>query len=179
MRLHLRRQSPLTERARTKSYSRGRGSVYGARRQSPLTEKTWTKRDDSRGRGHTVGWGASYWAGPRRRQNQCGGGFASSCCSSCSSHTAASLQHKYVQLAYNQRVLNDLQRSRLSRSRMIWLLSYPLLPLTSLSSTSDTQEDWERETTCWPDRGRGWSWSSINHSMLSGYNRWNIIGDIR
>ncbi len=40
--------------------------------------------------------------------------------------------------------------------RMIWLLCHPLHPcpppLPVNSSTGDTQEDWEKETTCW------WEW---------------------
>jgi hypothetical protein len=40
-----------------------------------------------------------------------------------------------------QRVLNDLQSTRLSRRLIIWLLSHPLPPLPSASSTGDTQED--------------------------------------
>jgi hypothetical protein len=43
-------------------------------------------------------------------------------------------------------VLKDLQRTRLSRCRKIWLLAHlPFPPLPSVSSTGDTQEDWERE----------------------------------
>ncbi len=50
-------------------------------------------------------------------------------------------------------------------------------PLPSGSSAGDTQEDWERETTCWRERGgcggaKSYdgekAWSSINHSILSG-----------
>ncbi len=50
-----------------------------------------------------------------------------------------------------------------------WLLPHPLAPsLPSVSSTGDTQEDLERETTCWRERGgREKAWSSINHSILS------------
>jgi hypothetical protein len=44
-------------------------------------------------------------------------------------------------------------RTRLSCSCMIWLLAHP--PLLSVSSTGDTQEDWETDTTCWRDRGEG------------------------
>ncbi len=69
-----------------------------------------------------------------------------------------------------QRVLNDLQRARLSRS--LWLGSSPP------PSTGDTQEDWERETTCSRERGEGGgrgtesfdrkeAWASTNHSILS------------
>jgi hypothetical protein len=59
---------------------------------------------------------------------------------------------------------------------MIWLLPRPLPPLPSVNSTDDKQEDWEREITCWQERGWGGgaksyddqtAWSSINHSILS------------
>ncbi len=79
-----------------------------------------------------------------------------------------------------QRVLNNLKRARFSRGRMIWLLAQPSPPHPSVSSTGDTQEDWERETTCWRETGgRGWegkvaklydrkkAWPSINYSILS------------
>ncbi len=50
----------------------------------------------------------------------------------------------------------------------------PLQPSPSVRCTGDTQEDFERKTTCWRKRGRGRSqitrrekaWSSINHSIL-------------
>jgi hypothetical protein len=45
-------------------------------------------------------------------------------------------------------VLNDLQRARLSRGRMIWLLAHPFPPSRQQISTGDTQEDQERETIC-------------------------------
>ncbi len=62
---------------------------------------------------------------------------------------------------------------------MKWLLSHPPPPVPLESSTGDTQEDWERETTCWRERGDEGGggaksydgekvWSSINHSILSG-----------
>ncbi len=69
---------------------------------------------------------------------------------------------------------------------VVWLGSSPtpFPPITSVSSNSDTQEDWERETTCSGEtglggEGGGWAksydskkaWSSINHSMLSGHNK--------
>jgi hypothetical protein len=38
-----------------------------------------------------------------------------------------------------QRVSNDLQRARLSRRRMVWLLAHPLLP--SVSRAANTQGD--------------------------------------
>ncbi len=64
---------------------------------------------------------------------------------------------------------------------VVWLDSSPtpLPPLPSVSSTSDTQEDWKRETTSWHERGgegygrgaksydRKIAWSVINHSILS------------
>ncbi len=85
-----------------------------------------------------------------------------------------------------QRVLNELWRTRLSRRRMMWLLAHPLPPLPSAISTGDTQEDWERETTCWQERGVGGAWGggeaypddgekawfSINHSILSVLRKW-------
>ncbi len=54
----------------------------------------------------------------------------------------------------------------------------PPAPLSSVCSTGDTQEDWERETICWGEMGEGGgrgaksydrkkAWSSINHSILS------------
>ncbi len=53
-------------------------------------------------------------------------------------------------------------------------------PPMSVSSTGDTQEDWERETSCWRKRGKGGgradesydrkqAWSPIIHSILSGW----------
>ncbi len=82
-------------------------------------------------------------------------------------------------------LLNYLQRTRLYRRLMIWLLPRPLPPsLPSVNSTCDTQEDWERETTCWRERGKEWglswgaksydgekAWSSINHSILSAIHQ--------
>ncbi len=47
-----------------------------------------------------------------------------------------------------QRVLNNLKRAMFSHGRMIWLLAQPSPPHPSVSSTGDTQEDFERETTC-------------------------------
>ncbi len=63
-----------------------------------------------------------------------------------------------------QRVLNDLQNTRLSRRRMIWLLPHPLPPLPSLSSTGDTEKDWERETTRWRE-GLGQGRSQIMRGL--------------
>ncbi len=53
----------------------------------------------------------------------------------------------------------------------------PPPPLPSVSSTGDTQEDWERETTCWREReevvgeepksyDRKKAWHSMNHLIL-------------
>ncbi len=50
-----------------------------------------------------------------------------------------------------ERVLNHVERTRLSRHRMIWRLSH----LRSESSIGDTQEDWERETNCCRESARG------------------------
>ncbi len=70
---------------------------------------------------------------------------------------------------------------------MIRLQVHPLPPsLQSVSSTGNTQEDWERETTCKRKRGgkgggegRGAqsydskkAWPSINHSIPSVLNTW-------
>jgi hypothetical protein len=43
----------------------------------------------------------------------------------------------------DQRVLNDLQRTRLCRRRLIWLLPHPLPPPVNMldHAASDTQED--------------------------------------
>jgi hypothetical protein len=72
---------------------------------------------------------------------------------------------------------------------VIWFVSSPPpppLPLRSVSSTGDTQWDWEGETTCWEERGKGVgeepiirpqkAWSYINHSILSEIERddWNV-----
>jgi hypothetical protein len=52
--------------------------------------------------------------------------------------------------------------------------------LSSVGSSDDTQEDWERETSCWRESEEGIrlepkhttvrkpAWSSINQSILSG-----------
>ncbi len=78
-----------------------------------------------------------------------------------------------------QRILNELWRARLSRSRMIWLLAHPLLPSPVSNLDRRPQEDWERETTCWRETsggggGRGVepnerqkAWSSRNNWILS------------
>ncbi len=63
----------------------------------------------------------------------------------------------------------------------VWFGFFPLPPsplLQLISSIGDTQKDWERETTCWRERGEGGgrgvksydgetAWSSINNSILS------------
>jgi hypothetical protein len=60
----------------------------------------------------------------------------------------------------------------------------PPPPLPSTSSTGETQENWERETTCWRERGEGvdvtrsrirrpQDRSSINHSILPG-SAWQL-----
>ncbi len=62
----------------------------------------------------------------------------------------------------------------------MWLLPHLLPPFPSVNSTGDTQEDWERQSTYWWEKGRGGdvggaksydggkAWPSINHSKLSG-----------
>jgi hypothetical protein len=85
---------------------------------------------------------------------------------------------------YIQRVMNDLYRTRLSLHRMIWLLPHPLPPFPSVSSTGGTQEDWERETTCWRGRwGMGRSqiiqrWESL--VLYKSFNTlwlfWSVLG---
>ncbi len=86
--------------------------------------------------------------------------------------------------------------SQFSWSRGYWMIyrgpgfsrSYDLIPRPPRlfhspvsSSTGDTQKDWERETTCWRERGWGMGvgeefriiydlkepWTSVNHSTLS------------
>jgi hypothetical protein len=72
-------------------------------------------------------------------------------------------------------VLKCWQRTRLSRCRKIWLLAHPLRP-SPCRSTGDTQEDWEREKSCWRERGKEGgrgaesckAWTSVNYSTLSG-----------
>ncbi len=49
-------------------------------------------------------------------------------------------------------------------SRCMICLLPPPLPLTTVSSTGDTQEDWERETTCWRERLEGVG-EEPNHTM--------------
>ncbi len=51
---------------------------------------------------------------------------------------------------------------------LFFLLPYLCPPLPSILTTGDTQEDWEREPTCWREWGRRSksAWSSINHSIL-------------
>ncbi len=65
-------------------------------------------------------------------------------------------------IGFHQRVLNDIWRPKLSCGCMIRLHARPLPPpLTSVSWTGHTQEDWERETICWREWGRGRAWSRI------------------
>ncbi len=71
---------------------------------------------------------------------------------------------------------------------VVWFGSTTTLPpiLHSVSSTGDTQEDWERETSCWRERweggGRGAesniAWPSINDWILSGGwpAEWGVTG---
>ena len=64
---------------------------------------------------------------------------------------------------FNQRVLNDLQRTRLSRPRVIWLLhhSLPLYHLSIfLSLPVCHPHRWSLQTGE-RGRGRGWGWSQI------------------
>jgi hypothetical protein len=74
-------------------------------------------------------------------------------------------------------VLKDLQWTRLSRCRKIWLLAHPP-PHSPCRSTGDTQEDWERENSYLREKGeeggRGAescnckkAWTSVNYSTLS------------
>jgi hypothetical protein len=77
-----------------------------------------------------------------------------------------------------QSVLNDLLRTRLSRRRMIWLLSHLLFPPSSVSNLSLVLSlpVCRRSTDGRGGRGRGWEvakshdceepWSSINHSIF-------------
>jgi hypothetical protein len=52
-----------------------------------------------------------------------------------------------------QRYLNDSFRTRLS---VVWFGSSPTFsPLSVSKPTDETQEDKERETTCWQERGEG------------------------
>jgi hypothetical protein len=48
----------------------------------------------------------------------------------------------------HQRMLNDIQRTRLSRGRKLWHLAHPLPPVPSVSSTCDSEEtEKERQLT--------------------------------
>jgi hypothetical protein len=59
---------------------------------------------------------------------------------------------------------------------MIWLRPHPLHPPPpSVSSTCDTQEDWERETTCWWERGEGRSQIIWRRISLVLYNSFNTL----
>jgi hypothetical protein len=55
---------------------------------------------------------------------------------------------------YLQRVLKICRGPGFLARSMIWLL-HPRLPLPLVSSIGDTQEDWEREISCWRERGGG------------------------
>ncbi len=74
-----------------------------------------------------------------------------------------------------QRVLNDLKRARLSRRCMLWLLSPPLTPLPSVSSSGDTQEDWERETTCLTEDGEEGGGGGAE--IYDGEKAWSTINN--
>ncbi len=81
----------------------------------------------------------------------------------------------------SQKVLNDYRGQGFLA--VVWFgsfLAHSLPPPPEVSSTGDTQEDWERETTCWRDRGEGGgrkaescdrkkkkAWSSINQLIIS------------
>jgi hypothetical protein len=84
-----------------------------------------------------------------------------------------------------QRVLNDLQRTRLSRRRITWLLSHPLPSLPSASSTGrHTGRLRKCDKNLLGEGGEGGegaksydgekAWSSINHSILSALAHWQI-----
>ncbi len=76
---------------------------------------------------------------------------------------------------HDQRVLIDLQRTELSRCRMIWLLPHPFpspisklsmflsLPVELTDGRGGGREP--NQTTA-----RKLAWSSINHSILSGHD---------
>ncbi len=54
----------------------------------------------------------------------------------------------------------------------------PHFPVSNwVSSTGDTQEDWERETNCWRERGRGWGRSQIirRRESLILYKSFNTL----
>jgi hypothetical protein len=80
---------------------------------------------------------------------------------------------------YSQRVLNDLQRTSLSRRRTIWLLPHHLFrqQVVSLSQSScvspvelfDGRKDLEGGGGAKSYDGEN-AWPSINHSTLSGYS---------
>ncbi len=57
--------------------------------------------------------------------------------------------------------------------------SYDLAPSppspTPLPSTGDTQGDWERETTCWRESGRGWGRSQIIRPQEGVYKSFDIL----
>ncbi len=63
---------------------------------------------------------------------------------------------------------------------VVWFNSSPTPsspPLPSVSSTSDTQEDWERETTFWREKGGGWVKSQIirPQESLGLYESFNTL----
>jgi hypothetical protein len=58
-------------------------------------------------------------------------------------------------MGYDQRVLNELQRIRLLRNRMIWLLPYPSpSPVSNLDRTCRKTEKRDN-LLCWWERGEG------------------------
>jgi hypothetical protein len=83
----------------------------------------------------------------------------------------------FESLLYNQRVLNTLWRTRLSRFRLIWLL--PHYPPSFVSKLDRRHTGRLRKRDNLLARGGGWvseepnDWekalSSINHSILSAY----------
>ncbi len=73
---------------------------------------------------------------------------------------------------YNRPIRDPLCREYLINYRvsgfltvLIWLLAHPLLPpLLSVSSASDTQEDWEREKSYWRSKGGKGVGEEPNHT---------------
>jgi hypothetical protein len=78
-----------------------------------------------------------------------------------------------------QRELNDLWRTRLSRRRITWLLSHPLPSPTPLSPVSSTGKLRKKDNSLTGGGVGEWvggraksddnekAWSSINHAILS------------